>query len=100
MTDLLRAGIPFPETLRDTAQATESSTLRDALDDIRRTVSHGSTVAGAFARHPRLFPEVFTAILAAGEKSGDLAATFAQLVRYTEARARTIEQVRRAVRYP
>ncbi|MGE3623060.1 MAG: type II secretion system F family protein [Bdellovibrionales bacterium] len=100
MADLLRAGIPFTEALNDTTQLAEVATLRDALLDIYRAINHGAGIAQAFRRHGRLFPDTFTAILAAGEKSGDLAATFDHLLRYTEARARTIEQLRRALRYP
>lgn len=99
-TDLLRAGIAFPEAIHDLARSVQSTALRDALDDIHRAIHHGSTIAVAFARHARLFPPVFTAILAAGEKSGDLTATFAHLTRYAEARATMIGHLRRAVRYP
>jgi type IV pilus assembly protein PilC len=100
MSDLLRAGIPFPESLQDLTRAAGDGGLRDALADIHRAVHHGSTIAEAFARHPRVFPDIFIAILAAGEASGDLTATFAQLARYANARATTIGQLRRAVRYP
>ncbi len=47
-----------------------------------------------------MFSPVFIAILAAGERSGDLAITFAQLARYMESRARLNESLRRALRYP
>jgi type IV pilus assembly protein PilC len=100
MADLLRAGIPFPEALQDLARAAPSGAQRDALDDIHRAIHHGSTIAEAFVRQPRQFPAVFTAILAAGEKSGDLIATFTHLARYAEARAAAIVQFRRAIRYP
>lgn len=100
MADLLKAGVPFVEALRDVTEATEPGALRDALMDITRAVNHGSRIADAFARAPRLFPSVFVAILAAGEASGDLTHTFARLARYAEARARTAEQLRRALRYP
>jgi len=100
MTDLLRAGISFPESLQSLAQASTAGALRDGLEDIHRAIHHGSHIAQAFMRHPRLFPEVFTSILAAGEKSGDLTVTFAQLTRYAEARATTLSQLHRAVRYP
>jgi type IV pilus assembly protein PilC len=100
MHDLLKSGISFAEGLRDLARATESPALQNALEDIHRALSHGSGIAAAFARHSRTFPEIYIAILAAGEASGDLVTTFAHLARYAEARARMIEQLRRALRYP
>lgn len=100
MADLLRVGVPFVDSLREITAATESGPLRDALNDITRSINHGSRVASAFARHARLFPAVFVSILAAGEASGDLARTFGHLTRYAETQARTRDQTRRALRYP
>lgn len=98
--DLLKADVPFVDALRDVAATAETGAMRDALADTLRAINHGSRIADAFARHTNLFPPVFTAILAAGEASGDLTGTFAQLTRYAESRARTSEQLRRALRYP
>lgn len=100
MLDLLKAGVPFMDTLRDIIQTTKSGTFHDALTDILRTINHGSTIAKAFGTHPRIFPDVYIAILAAGESSGNLNETFAHLLRYAEGRARTHEQLRKALRYP
>ncbi|HUY69189.1 MAG TPA: type II secretion system F family protein [Alphaproteobacteria bacterium] len=100
MSDLLAAGISFAAALSDLESAAASPALREALADVAREVRHGSMISAAFARHPRLFPDIFVAILAAGEKSGDLEKTFAHLARYAETRARTAEQLRRALRYP
>jgi type IV pilus assembly protein PilC len=100
MADLLNAGVSFIDALDDVARAGEEGAVRDALADITRDINHGEHIAAAFARHPRLFPPVFTAILAAGEASGDLSQTFAHLARYTQASAKTDEQLRKALRYP
>ena len=100
ITDIARAGVPFVDALHDVAEGMERNGLRDALADIERALRHGSSVAESFARHPRFFPSVFTAILAAGERAGDLTETFARLTRYMEGRARFQERMRRALRYP
>ncbi len=100
MADLLKAGVSFADALQDIIKSAENGILRDALTDIHRAINHGSRIAAAFALYPRLFPPVFTAILAAGETSGNLDGTFTQLTRYAETRARTQEQLRRALRYP
>src|SRR5262249_20328354 len=89
MTDLLRAGVPFADALQSLSRAAGSGAMHDALADISRSLNHGCRLATAFSRHPRLFPPVFTSILAAGEASGDLVATFNHLASYTASRART-----------
>jgi type IV pilus assembly protein PilC len=100
IADILKSGLPFAEALEDVAPIAAHPALRDALGDILRSVRHGSRIADAFRRHPRLFTPVFASILAAGEAGGDLPATFAQLARYAETRAATEEKLRRALRYP
>ena len=74
----------FLDVLRDLAATMEAGALRDALGDIIRSLSHGSRIADAFARSPRVFPPVFIAILAAGEVSGDITRAFEQLTLYVE----------------
>ncbi|MDX2028817.1 MAG: type II secretion system F family protein [Alphaproteobacteria bacterium] len=100
MADLLKAGVPFVDSLRETATAAESGPMRDALTDITRAINHGSRIAHAFACHGRLFPSVFISILAAGEATGDLARTFGHLTRYAATQARTRDRMHRALRYP
>lgn len=100
MTDLLQAGVPFTEALRDVGANTESVLFRETLADTAQAIQQGTSLSSAFAAAPHLFPPVFTAILAAGEISGDLRQTFTNLTRYAETRARLQEQMRRALRYP
>ena len=98
--DLLRAGVPFLSALHDIAASAPTSPLRPTLDSLARDLGHGSSLAAAFGQHPRLFNPVFRAVLAAGEASGDLTTTFAQLTRQLHAQARFTDQLRRALRYP
>jgi type IV pilus assembly protein PilC len=100
MADLLKAGMPLLDALGELAALAEAGILADALADIVRALSHGSRIADAFARHPRIFPPVFVAILSAGEASGDIARAFEQLAVYAEGRARMSERIRRVLRYP
>lgn len=100
MEDLLKAGIPFTESLRELTNSYEAGFMRDALIDILRDIHHGTRIAAAFGIYDRLFPPVFLAILSAGEVSGDMCKTFEQLTRYADSRAKTSEQLHRALRYP
>lgn len=100
MHDLLAAGISFPEALQDVRSTVENRTLSDALSQISQTIASGKGIAASFALFPNLFPSVFVAIVQAGERSGNLSATFGFLDSYAEKRAQTNERLRRAIRYP
>ncbi len=100
MEDMLKAGVSFTDGLREITVSEDNRLLRDTLTDILQDINHGTRIAKAFATYDRLFPPVFIAILQSGEISGDLHETFAQLTRYAESRAKTTEQLHRALRYP
>lgn len=100
MADILKAGVPFLGALQDLGPTSENAALRETLSDIERGINHGKRIGAAFAAHPKSFPPVFLAILAAGEASGDMAATFSRLARDQRYRAESRERLRRAIRYP
>jgi type IV pilus assembly protein PilC len=100
MHDLLLSGIAFPDALRDAQATTDNRVLADALLQISQTISNGQGIASSFALYPSLFPLVFTSIIGAGEKSGDMTVIFDFLARYAATNAQTQERLRRALRYP
>jgi type IV pilus assembly protein PilC len=100
MEDLLRAGLPFPESLRQIAAAMPEGSFRDALAAILQAITQGSGLRAAFAAHPRFFSAPFLAALAAGEKAGALDRCFAQLGADLRWQSDVSKKIRRALRYP
>ncbi len=100
MHDLLRSNLAFPEALSDVQQATDNRTLAEALAQISQSIANGKGLASSFALYPQLFPPVFTALIGAGEKSGDICGVFGILSRSATAMAQTHDRLRRALRYP
>lgn len=100
LEDLLRAGLPFSSALQAVIETLPSGMLRGKLEIIARTINHGSSIAAAFAQHPRLFNPVFLAILSAGETGGHLVTTFAQLSKQLRWQERLQKQLSRTLRYP
>ncbi len=100
LSDLLQAGIPFADALNDVNPTVSSRVLADALTQISNAVADGKGIAASFGMFSGLFPPVLISIVAAGEASGDMAATFRFLSRLTKTRAETHERLRRALRYP
>ncbi|HAX90882.1 MAG TPA: hypothetical protein DCY07_01555 [Rhodospirillaceae bacterium] len=96
--DLLKAGLPFAETLHHVALASPRQNFRDRLAHIEKNLLSGSAVTGAFGTS--YFDTVTLSILRAGEKHGDLAEAFSRMEIYLRARISFRKQLRRAVRYP
>lgn len=100
MADLADAGLPLDRVLQVVAEQSESETLQeialDALDQVRR----GSPVSEALARHPKIFPEVFTQTLRAGEASGQFAEVASKLAEFQEKEVTRRSQIISALIYP
>lgn len=100
LEQMQRAGVPILESLADFRDSTEVSRLRDVTAEIHRQVGEGQPLSVAFGRHPRLFGNVFTALIAAGEETGKLADSFHQLVKHLKWTSAMSAKVRKATRYP
>lgn len=100
LEQLQNAGVPLIEGLADVRDSTTNARLRDMLAEIYRDVSDGSSLSDAFGKHPRVFGAVFTALLSAGEASGNLNESFAQLVKHLKWTEAVNAKVKKAIRYP
>ncbi|MGC2856818.1 type II secretion system F family protein [Novispirillum sp. DQ9] len=100
LEQLQKAGVPLIEGLADVRDSTTNARLRDMLAEIYRDVQQGNSLSEAFAKHPRTFGTVFTALLAAGEVSGNLNESFHHLVKHLKWTDGINAKVKKAVRYP
>lgn len=100
MSVQLRAGVSMLSALETAAADTKSRRYRVALEEVRRLVEAGESLHDAMRRFPACFPPYFTSLIKAGEESGTLPDTFAELKRYLEWQEQIISDVRQATIYP
>ncbi|MEJ6001556.1 type II secretion system F family protein [Paucibacter soli] len=79
---LLDAGISLLEALSTLREKEASEGVRQALDGVAEAVQQGQPLSAALRQHPEAFDELICAIVAANEKTGQLAAALAQHARY------------------
>jgi type IV pilus assembly protein PilC len=70
------------------------------LKDVKNNVEQGATFSEALKRHPRVFDELFTNLVHAGEVGGILDSIMSRLSIYLEKRQKLVRQVRGAMVYP
>lgn len=97
---LLQAGLPLDEALSVLADQAEREYLADLTATIRAEVMAGQSLAGALAQHPRDFPDIYRALVAAGEHTGNLALVMARLADYLDARSALRQKIQLAFLYP
>lgn len=97
---LLEAGFPVDRALSVSAEICTDAVLRGVVQAVRQDVRGGHPLTEALAAHPRVFPPVYVAMVAAGERGGALGATFSRLADLQEEAAELRGQVVSALIYP
>jgi general secretion pathway protein F len=97
---LLRSGVPLVEALSALIEQLEHPDLKNAFTDTRNQVNEGSTLADAMKAHPKLFPSLYTNMVAAGEASGTLEEVLGRLAEFLDDQARLQSKVKGALAYP
>lgn len=97
---LFSSSIPLAAGLREFADEPPSKPIGAVAAAILDAVEGGQMLSEAMAGYPRIFPEIYVALVRAGEASGHLDAVFADLVAAMEWQQNIVSQVRQASIYP
>lgn len=100
MYALTKAGIPLIRTMRGLAETTRSKALAEVLQDVTDRLESGSNMATAFQAHPKVFPDLFVAMIHVGENTGMLDDSFKRLSEILELERDTRRRLKQAMRYP
>ena len=100
LASLLTAGLPLDEALSALAAEAERDYVRDLVSTLRSEVVGGQSLSGALARHPRDFPDIYRALVSAGEHTGKLHVVLARLADYIEGRNALTQKIKLAFTYP
>src|SRR5690606_5316601 len=100
LASLLAARLPLEAALRATLEQAERRHVAQTLAAVRDDVRAGHRLGEALAAHPRDFPEIYRALVDAGEQSGDLAQVPEKLADYIESRGALRNKVLTAFIYP
>lgn len=69
---LLKAGLPVLDSLEALKKSSRNPKLSRSIEETINEIKTGKTLSEAMRRSPGVFPELFTASIAAGERTGDL----------------------------
>jgi general secretion pathway protein F len=97
---LVRAGLTLEECLNVLVEQTESPRARTVLAGVRGRLLEGQSLARSMAAFPEAFPEIYRAMVDAGEQSGKLAEVLERLADYAENRESLRQKVMLAFIYP
>ncbi len=100
LSTLINAGVPLVDALGALVEQTEHAQLKSTLSQIRERVREGARLADAMRGYPKIFNDLYTNMVHAGEISGALDTVLARLADFTEGQARLTSKVKGALTYP
>ena len=100
LAGLVAAGLPLERALAALAEEAEDEAQQRLVAALRSEVNAGAPFAKALAQHPREFSAIYSAVIAAGEQSGQLGTVLERLADDLEAREALKNKLIAASLYP
>ena len=100
LATLIGAGLPLSQSLHTVMEQTDNKQLQTVVQEIASNVEGGRSLSESFAKHPKVFNEVFISLISAGELSGTLDESLQRVANQQEKDAATVSKIRGALTYP
>ena len=100
MSALLSAGTPLEKSLELLSLQTTNNKFSQVLLNIMEDVTEGNSLSSSLKKFPKIFDEIYTATIYAGETSAALAEVFSDLSIYLDKETQIKSQVTGALVYP
>src|SRR3984885_15611492 len=100
LATLVNAGIPLVEAVAALTEQVEKNELKRVLTQVRDRLNEGTSLAKALEPHPKIFPNLYVNMVAAGEASGTLEQVLARLSDFMEGQSKLRGKVGAALAYP
>ena len=97
---MIDAGLPLVQCLEILGANQENPAFQKALTGVRTTVEGGSTLANAMKQYPKIFDDLTTNMIEAGETGGILDLILQRLAAYVEKAVKLKAAVKSAMIYP
>ena len=97
---MIDAGLPLVQCLEILAANQENPAFQKTLNGVRTTVEGGATLANAMRAYPKIFDDLCTNMIEAGETGGILDVILQRLATYVEKAVKLKAAVKSAMVYP
>jgi type IV pilus assembly protein PilC len=97
---MIDAGLPLVQALDILGTQTQNPHFAKVLIGVKSSVEQGATFSDSLRKYPKVFDELYTNLVAAGEVGGILDAILNRLAVYIEKAVKLRNQLRSAMLYP
>ena len=100
LSTMINAGLPLVQGIEILEKQQSNATFKKALGEIRQDVEAGSTLADSMRKKPKVFDNLFTNMIEAGETGGILDTILGRLATFMEKSMALKKKVKGAMTYP
>jgi len=100
LSTMIDAGLPLVQGLEILEKQQSNPTFKKVLTTIRNDVEAGSTLADSMRKHPKVFDNLFTNMIEAGETGGILDTILSRLAVFMEKAMALKKKIKGAMTYP
>ena len=97
---MVKAGLPILNVLVMLRDQVENPSLKEIIEDIRRSLEGGVTLSKCFNKYPKVFDNIYVNLIKAGEASGKLDIFLLKLVDSLEKTEKVKKKIKGALMYP
>ena len=97
---MVKAGLPILNVLQMLRDQLENPTLKEVIEDIRKSLEGGVTLSKCFEKYPNYFDNVYVNLIKAGEASGKLDVFLLKIVDSLEKKEKIKKKIKGALMYP
>jgi type IV pilus assembly protein PilC len=97
---MINAGLPIVQCLDILSRQTENPALKAAVSQVMLDVEGGNTLSESLAKHPKIFSDLYSNMVDAGEAGGILDIILGRLATYLEKADALQRKVKSAMTYP
>lgn len=97
---MVKAGLPIVKALEALKKQTQQNYFKEVIDSLAVQLKGGQTLSQSMAKHPKVFPSIYIAVVKAGEETGQLSEVLLNLAEQQEKDADLIGKIKGAMIYP
>ena len=97
---MIGSGLSLLRTLNILSEQSENKLLAKTVSSVRDDVERGSSLSAALSKHPKVFSELYVAMVRAGETGGQLDTVLNRVADNFEADYKLRQKVKSAMTYP
>jgi type IV pilus assembly protein PilC len=97
---MVNSGLPILRALAILSDQTENPELQRVLGVVRTDVEQGASLSGAMVKHPKVFNDLFVAMVKSGETGGSLDDVLLRLADMIENEVKLRGKIKSAMTYP